>query len=500
MNIHSRFKLKNTDSISRFAVVFCVYICIFTQMLDTSIVNLALVIIAGDLGMDIYDSVWIVTSFLVGLCSSFAVFNLATKTFHESQLFLTSVFWFVLASFFCAISKEASILLVGRFFQGLTSGAILMLSQTLLVRNFSDERRAFAIALWGSALSLAPIFGPLIGGYITVQWGWRYLFFINVPLLGLCFMYLSYALNSNTNSKASVQKKAWLTALCSVVFMVTFLTSIEQGERLRWFESKLILLLVFLSGISLLAFFYLNRGDGNVLDFNILKNRRFRNATWVLSMGHALNFSSLIILPFWLQNSYHMPLLWTGLVVSINGLVTFLLTPIFAKIKGEDHLRILAVMSLLFMAVSFLMMSNFNLDSSILFICVSRMILGAGLSIFYTPLTVISYQDIDKSQITNANTISLIIRMIFTSLTLAIAYLFLKHLDVVYYADMASTMVSSDQEMDTAKLQLVRSLSKTYALKTIAFVASATCFLMFALGAYCLLKDFSREDAKKSPM
>lgn len=476
----------------RTSTVVCVYICIFTQMLDSSIVNLALVIISGDLGLDVYHSVWIVTSFLVGLSGSFALFNLVAKTFDESQLFLNAIFWFVIASLACAVAQETNILLLARFFQGLTSGAILLLSQSILIRAFSDKHRALAIAIWGSALSLAPIFGPMIGGYITLNWGWRYLFYINIPLLGCSYLLLSQVLQPNLKVKTGVSVKAWFTVISTLVFMISFQVTIEQGERLHWFHSETIIILSSLAMISLFVFFHLNQGVGEVLNLKVLKQKKFTTSIVILTIGHALNFSSLIVLPFWLQFSYQMPLLWTGVVVAINGIVTFIMTPIFAKVKSAFNLRLLASASLVLLALAFAMMSNFNPGTSLLFIISSRVVLGIGLSIFYTPLTVISYEGMEKTEITNANSIALIIRMVFTSMVVALAYIFLKNLNIEYYAEIANSQLMPWIQQSMS-LHFLRTLSQTAALQTICTVASVTCIVVF----FVSLSLFSKEGSEK---
>ena len=411
---------------NQYLKVIAVYIVIFTQMLDTSIVNLAMVKIAPDLGINVYNSTWILTAFGTGMVVSFPLGNALSKRYDFDTLFLLICIIFIIASFACAMAVSEIDFILYRFTQGLASGSLIVFCQSLLFRILGDDKRAAALGLWSSAVAIAPIVGPLVGGVITEYMSWRWIFLINLPLMLFCL----YILLDVLRPKWGVTNDAKVHTPTLVAFAVTVALAqyvMDFGERNSWFQSSSISYASIGALLGLVAFLLLNRRkDLQVFDFSVFRDANYRRAMSILIVGNRFIFSSLVVLPVWLQVSYGMPAIDAGLVVAVGSAVTGILSPLLGKYLKKHQFFYAAIASLLFTGISFLMMSRYTLDSTFTQLAEARIVAGIGLALFATPLAAMSIVSIAADKVMNANSVSMCLRVISSNLFVALGFIVLQ--------------------------------------------------------------------------
>lgn len=411
----------------RYLQIGAIYTVIFTQMLDTSIVNLALVKIAPDLGIVVYNSAWIITAFGTGMVISFPLSNSLCKKFCIDALFIVACTVFMVSSFACSIAYGEVDFILYRFVQGLSSGILIVLCQSLLFRILGDEKRALALALWSSAMSIAPIAGPLIGGLIVEYHDWRWLFLINLPLMLVCLYILQDVLQPiwKVTGSARIQV-ATLAAFAITIALTQFI--LDFGERLSWLSNNGIRYSAVGAIAGLITFIILNQDKTRqVFDFSVFSDRNYRSAMAIMIIGNGLIFASLVVLPVWLQTSYKMPAIHAGLVVAIGSGVVGLLSPLIGKYLKRDAFLFASILSLLLTGLSFGMMSRYTLDSTFQHLAQARIVAGLGLVLFATPLAALSLMTIKPQELINANAISICLRVLSSNFFVAFGFILLQN-------------------------------------------------------------------------
>lgn len=406
--------------------VFAVYILVFSQMLDTSILNLALVKIAPDLGISVYNSTWILTAFGVGMVISFPLGNALTRRYNLDVVFLCSCIIFTFSSLACALAISEFDFIFYRLLQGLSSGSLIVLCQSLLFRIMGQDKRAAALGLWSSAVAIAPIVGPLLGGIIIEFYSWRWLFLINVPLMMFCIYVLLDILDLKwgKTSEHSVN----ITTLTAFAFTIALTQYVlDFGERYSWFNHTAIVIATIGAVLALLIFLRLNHDKNRqVFDFSVFLDPNYRSSMTVLIIGNGLIFASLVVLPVWLQVNYGMPAIHAGLVVAGGSLVTGLLSPFVGKYLKKENYFYAAIASLLLTGLSFLMMSQYTLNSTLSHLTQARIVAGLGLALFATPLAAMSIMTVTADKIMNANSISMCLRVISSNVFVAVGFIMLQ--------------------------------------------------------------------------
>jgi DHA2 family multidrug resistance protein len=463
--------------------VIAVYIVIFTQMLDTSIVNLALVKIAPDLGINVYNATWILTAFGTGMVVSFPLGNALSKRYDFDTIFLCICFTFILASFACAMAVSDIDFVIYRFIQGLASGSLIVFCQSLLFRILGDDKRAAALGLWSSAVSIAPIVGPLVGGIIIEYVSWRWIFLINLPLMLFCL----YILLDVLTPKWGAITDSKIHASTLVAFAITITLSqyvLDFGERNNWFKSAGILYASVGAVLGLFIFLLLNRQqDRQVFDFSVFRDANYRVAMSIMIIGNGLIFSSLVVLPVWLQVNYGMPAIHAGLVVAVGSLVTGILSPIVGKYLKKQHYFFAAIASLLFTGVSFLMMSQYNMGSTFSHLAEARIVAGIGLALFATPLAAMSIMTIAADRVMNANSVSMCLRVISSNVFVAGGFIMLQQQQHEKYESYITTIdrqfIAEYVDKSFTAYSYVTNHVATLAMQDVFFISGIIFIVLF---------------------
>lgn len=393
--IHSR----PLEGITLFIGAISLALCTFMQVLDISIANVSIPYIAGDLAVSATDGTWVITMFAVGNAISLPLTGWLTRRFGSIQVMFLSVLSFTIVSWLCGVSFNINMLVSMRFIQGFVAGPLIPLSQSLMIMSFPKEKKNLALAIWNMVAIVGPIAGPILGGWITYNYSWPWIFFINIPVGIFCTLAIRVIYR---NKETPIEKiKVDKLGLLLLAFAVSSLQVIlDYGQQLDWWRSNIIRLLTVISILSFVFLFIWERFQENpIFDLKLFRNRNFAIGTILVALSFMLLFGAIVLTPLWLQETMGYTAYLAGLAVSTMGIVPFLTVLIVAKLMNHIRHRYLVMASFLIYGLSLLYFSTFTTQVTIQKVALSRLFFGTGISIWLAPLTAITFARIPHEQL-----------------------------------------------------------------------------------------------------
>ena len=384
----------------------------FMQVLDTSIANVSLPAISGDLAVSPNQGTWVITSFAVSNAIALALTGWLSRRFGQVRLFALSTLLFTLASWLCGLAPTLPLLIAARVLQGAVAGPMIPLSQALLLANYPNEKKGLALALWSITVMVAPIMGPIMGGWITDNISWPWIFYINIPV-GIFSSFLTWRLLHKRESEMAKLPVDKVGLFLLVLGIGTLQILLDKGNELDWFESRQILLLAITSVVSLvfLAVWELTE-DHPIIDLHLFQNRNFLIGVATLSIGYLVFFGNVVILPLWLQTQMGYTATWAGMAAAPVGILSIFITPFVGKNMHKLDLRIWASLSFAVFAGTSFWNSHFNTDTTFWQLITPRLIMGIGVSAFFVPLMSLTLSDIPPNLLASAAGVSNFIRIL----------------------------------------------------------------------------------------
>jgi DHA2 family multidrug resistance protein len=394
-------------TINPWIVAVAVVIPTFMEVLDTTIANVALRYIAGGLSAAATDSEWVITSYLAANAIILPISGWLGAHLGRRNYFLLSIAVFTLASMMCGLAGSLGALIACRVLQGLAGGGLQPSSQGVLLDAFPPEKQGTAMTLFGVAALLAPVVGPTLGGYITDNYGWRWIFYINVPVgllaFGFCYMVVSDPEYLSTERKRlrSQPLNFDVIGLCLLsVTMVCWEVVLSKGQEWDWFGDPFFrvqtLTLVFAAALGSLIFREM-RIRNPLINFRTLKDRNFRSCCIIIACAYGVLYANTTTLPALLQTLFGYDATTSGLVLSPAGIFAVLTMFVvgFLLSRGTDA-RLLMAVGLIFMGAGNFWMSMLNLEISPIQVVWPRVVLIIGLSMLFAPLNVAAFLRIPK--------------------------------------------------------------------------------------------------------
>lgn len=378
----------------------------FMQVLDTSIANVSLPAISGDLAVSPNQGTWVITSFAVSNAIALPLTGWLSRRFGDVRLFVMSTLLFTLASLLCGLASTLPALIAARVLQGAVAGPMIPLSQSLLLNNYPPEKKGLALALWSMTVIVAPILGPILGGWITDNINWPWIFYINLPV-GLLSAFLTWTLIGKRSSATEVVPIDKLGLVLLVLGVGALQILLDKGNDLDWFASGTIVTLAIVSAVALSVLVVWELTDRHpVVDFHLFAQRNFLVGTVILSVGYLVFFGNVVVLPLWLQTNMGYTATWAGMAAAPIGILPVFLSAVVGKNMHRLDLRIWATFSFaVFAAVSF-WNSHFNTDVSFQQIVIPRLLMGFGVATFFVPLTALTLADIPPRMMASATGLS----------------------------------------------------------------------------------------------
>jgi MFS transporter, DHA2 family, multidrug resistance protein len=383
----------------------------FMNVLDTSIANVSIPAISGDMGVSPSQGTWVITSFAVANAISVPLTGWLTQRFGQVRLFTASVLLFVIASWLCGLAPNMPMLIFFRVLQGLVAGPMIPLSQTLLLASYPAAKAGTAMAMWAMTVLVAPVAGPLLGGWITDNISWPWIFYINVPV-GLIAAGLTWSIyrTRDPGPKRVPLDRVGLVLL--VLFVGAMQIMIDKGKELDWFNSGQIILLTVVAVVSFLFFLAWELTDKQpIVDLRLFARRNFVLGTLSLSVAYGLFFGNVVLLPLWLQQYMGYTATWAGLATAPVGILAIVLSPWVGKNVGKIDPRKLATVAFVGFGIVLWMRSHFNTQADFITILIPTVLQGAAMAFFFIPLQAIVFSGLTPDRMPAASGLSNFVRI-----------------------------------------------------------------------------------------
>lgn len=465
----------------------------FMQVVDSTIANVAVPTIAGNLGASSSQGTWVITSYAVANAISLPLTGSLARRFGEVRLFMWSTALFSLTSLLCGLAGNLQILVIFRIFQGAVGGPMMPLAQTLLLNNYPRERQAMAIALWSMTVSVAPVFGPILGGLISDNYHWGWIFFINVPV-GLLVLLLTGRLLSGRESGVFPIPSNLISFAFLAVGVGSFQLMLDRGKEMDWFGSSQIVALAVLAltGISFLIVWELNN-PRPLLDLRLFAFRNFSVGVICISLGMMIYLGTVVLLPLLLQTRFGYTAAWAGLASAPVGLLPIFLTPLIGKNAHKVDLRLIITFGFVVFAFCMRLRANFAPNMDLRFVLAPQFIQGLALACFFVPITTLTFSGLDPSRMAGAAGLFNCVRTLFGGIGASVATTLWERREVFHHARLSSYVDPYNPlAVDAFRLLENSGLSQEQSLAFMARRITDQGFIMgaaeiYQLCAYCFI-------------
>ncbi|HXC58791.1 MAG TPA: DHA2 family efflux MFS transporter permease subunit [Steroidobacteraceae bacterium] len=392
----------------------------FMEILDMTIVNVSIPSIAGSLGVSPAEGTWSISSYLLAAAVVQPLAGWIGRRFGEVRTFVTSIVLFVVFSMICGMATTMPMLIVARLMQGLVSGPMMSVAQALLLRNYPVHLRGLALGLWAMVVIVAPIVGPVLGGWITDNLSWPWLFYINVPT-GLAAAAVSWLLLRKRES-ARVKVPVDAVGLALLVIGVGALQfMLDNGNEKDWFHSPEIVAAAAIGVVALTFLIPWELTDKHpIVDLHLFQRRNFRVGTVCIAFAYFAFMGVNVVFPLWLQTALHYTSTWAGFAMAPIGLVALVMAPFIGRNLHRINLRLAPTISFCIMAAMMFWFSTQTEQASFSQIALPRFIMGFGLPLFFLPLNQIIMAGIPAAEIASAAGLSNFVRTFSGSIATAV--------------------------------------------------------------------------------
>lgn len=373
----------------------------FMVVLDTTITNVAMPTISGYLGVSTTEGTWIITAYAVAEAITVPLSGWLVRQFGQVKVFLVSITAFVVFSIACGLSWSLASLVIFRVLQGLAGGPMIPLSSTLLLSVFPKSKSHVALSLWGMMTVVAPIGGPILGGLISDNWSWPWVFYINIGF-GLFVGIGSWSVLRGRETVATRTRFDSLGLLLLVTFVTSFQVMIDQGRELDWFSSNIIITCAVVAVISLISLIIWELTDKDpVIDLSVFKSRNWLVSTVSLSLMYGIFFGNIVLTPLWLQQQMGYTATWAGYATAPMGILALVSSPLVGRLLPKVDPRWLVSYGMGVLAISFCMRALLTSQADFMSVAVPTLVLGAGIPACVISLTSLGVSDLPTEKIAN---------------------------------------------------------------------------------------------------
>src|SRR5271156_5651528 len=434
-------------------VALTVTLATFMEVLDTSIANVALPHMAGTLGASQDEATWVLTSYLVSSAIVLPISGWLSNRFGRKRFYMTCVALFTICSFLCGIANTLPLLIIARILQGAGGGGLAPSEQAILADTFPIEKRGQAFAVYGMAVVIAPAIGPTLGGWITDNFNWHWIFFINIPV-GILSLWLS---NRMVEDPPHLKRRREQAKHLRVDFMGLGLISLgvgcleftlDKGQEKDWFGSPMIVTFAILAVATLIFFAWWEwRHPDPIVDLKLLKNRNFGTAVFLqLILGMVL-FGSTVLIPQYLQTLLGYTAERAGMVLSPAGFVMMAGMAIAGRTLGKGDPRLMVMMGYIATAIGLYNLTQLDLYTSFGHATVWRMLQVIGLPFIFIPISTLNYVGVPREKSNQISALSNFARNLGGSAGTALLTTYPARSAPVHQDTLAANLASSSQSL-----------------------------------------------------
>ena len=393
----------------------------FMEILDMTIVNVSVPAISGSLGVTTSEGTWTVSSYMLAAAIMQPLSGWIARRFGEVRTLLTSICLFMVFSAVCGLATSLPMLVGARLAQGFVSGPMMSVAQATLLRNYSVERRGIALALWSMVIMIAPIFGPILGGWITDNLSWPWLFYINLPVGAFSAVAIWSILRHRESKIVKLPIDAVGLALL-VIGVGSLQFMLDNGNEKDWFNSPVILAAGMTSIIAISFLIPWELTDQHpVVDLHLFGRRNFRVGTCALGAAYFAFMGVNIIFPLWLQTTVGYTATWAGFAIAPVGLLSLIITPFVGRFIARINLRLAASFAFCVFGLAIFWTATLNETASFAQFAMPRLMQGVGISFFFLPLNQILLSGVPANELASASGVSNFVRTMSGSFSTAIA-------------------------------------------------------------------------------
>lgn len=374
----------------------------FVAVLNMTIANVTVPNIAGALGAGSSDGTWVITSYSVAEAIFVPLTGWLAARFGAVRIFCISVLLFGVFSLLCGMSTSLSMLLGMRVLQGMAGGPLLALSQTLLLRIFPKQQSMQAMGLWAMTTLLAPVVGPVLGGWLCDNYTWSWVFFINVPM-ALTVGVIAWSLLKRYQDPAVIKPVDKIGMLLLVIWVAALQIMLDQGKDKDWFSSVEVRVLAIIAVCGFISFLIWELTENNpIVDLRVFRHRGFSACMVVLALAFGAFFGNNVLTPQWLQYNLGYTTTWAGLVVAWGGVLSVVFSPIAGKLANRIDPRRLIFTGCLWLGLITFWRAHATPDMSYWLICIPLFFMGFGMPMYYVPLTGLAMGSVNEEETASA--------------------------------------------------------------------------------------------------
>ncbi len=459
----------------------------FMNVLDSSIANVSIPAIAGDMGVSPSQGTWVITSFGVANAISVPLTGWLTQRFGQVRLFTASILLFVLASWLCGLAPNIESLIAFRVLQGLVAGPMIPLSQTLLLASYPPAKAGIAMAMWAMTVLVAPVVGPLLGGWITDVISWPWIFYINIPV-GLVAAAATWSIYRTRDPGPRRVPLDVVGLALLVLFVGALQVMIDKGKELDWFSSTEIVLLTVVAVVSFLFFLAWEMTEKHpIVDLRLFAKRNFWLGSTSLAIAYGLFFGNVVLMPLWLQQYMGYTATWAGFALAPVGVLAIVLSPWVGKNVRRIDPRKLATVAFLGFALVLWMRSHFNTQADFATILLPTVLQGAAMAFFFIPLQAIVFSGLPPERMPAAAGLSNFVRIVAGAVGTSLFTTVWESRAVLHHAHLSESInLGNDTAVQTLSQLQAAGNSREQALATVDRLINQQAFTMAATDIFWL--------------
>ena len=431
--------------IDKWIVALTVMLPTLMVIIDTSVVNVSLDHIRGSLSAGVDESTWSITSYLAANAVIIPMTGWLSRFFGRKRFLMFSILLFTISSLLCGLAWNIQSLIFFRVLQGLAGGSLQPISQSILLETFPPAQHGTAMAIFGMGTMFGPIMGPLMGGWITDNWSWHWVFFINIPI-GILSMAMSlWFIHDPHYMKRTVTSVDYWGLMLLSIWVGCLQMVLDKGQREDWFASDFILVLTIIAIAAFVLFIFVELyAEHPIVDLRVFLSYSFVSGNIVIFFVIAGLFGSIILLPIYLQSLMGYTASLAGMILGPGGIAVFLVMPIIGWSIRVVNPKLIVAIGIVIIAYANYLMSSFNMSADFMSIIWPRVVMSTGMGMVFIPLTTISLSSTPKEEMGNATSVFNLVRNLGGSVGVAFAATMLSRGAQIHQAHLSEHITSFD--------------------------------------------------------